>query len=217
MACKFGICNAVYGSLLEQTSGATSDGQPFRLPESVAIFSYLTTVYGHLQRKIPDHWYPQRCPKARARVESALHWYHTTLRAGCTRLMWNKVVAARLGMQGSEALAQDGLAQLKLCLPQLESVWLPGPGPYLCGNDRPSVADVLFCCELEQLTMLNNDKHGVDMASILEPHPRIRQWMRTVAQSVAPHYERVHAVLRKAALASGGTLSPAQEAPTARL
>lgn len=43
----------------------------------------------------------------------------------------------------------------RACLPHLESVWLTGPGPYMCGNSLPSVADIMFCCELEQLTLLN--------------------------------------------------------------
>ena len=49
----------------------------FVLPESCAILTHLCTRF-HLA----DHWYP-RSRQGRAYVDSALHWFHSTLRKGC--------------------------------------------------------------------------------------------------------------------------------------
>ncbi|KAL6749007.1 glutathione S-transferase [Haematococcus lacustris] len=184
----------------------------FCLPESAAILSYLSANF---QDQVPDHWYPRRCLQRRATLESALHWYHSNIRAGCARLVFHKVLAAKLGAEPREHIAQEGLELLRPALQQLEGVWLRNSA--FVAGDQVSVADLLMCCELEQLTMLNKEKHGVDLEELLQPHPVIRAWMAATARSCAPHYEAVHAMLRRSAAAGGGTTSPAAVPTVSRL
>ncbi|KAJ9516599.1 hypothetical protein QJQ45_015236, partial [Haematococcus lacustris] len=142
--------------------------------------------------QVPDHWYPRSCLQRRATLESALHWYHSNIRAGCARLVFHKVrsqgaglscpkaphlhlietlrphsdqtdrrlllvpakvLAAKLGAEPREHIAQEGLELLRPALQQLEGVWLRNSA--FVAGDQVSVADLLMCCELEQLTMLN--------------------------------------------------------------
>lgn len=73
-----------------------------QLPESAAIMCYLAAVYG-----LPHEWAPPlggRSPgssdsatgdaaaQRRARFDAALAWQHTTIRLGCTRLVFNTVI-----------------------------------------------------------------------------------------------------------------------------
>lgn len=186
-----------------------------KLPESCAIISYLTAKYRPL---VAEHWLPSD-PLARAPVEAAQHWQHGNIRAGSMRLAWNKVVAKRLGQPASEELAADALQTLRLALSALERYWLAGGArPYMAAGqaaqglgwgDGPCVADLLCCCELEQLTMLDKGRHGVDLEGILEPYPAVRAWRARVQAACAPHFEQVHATLRRATAAAAGPGQPA--------
>ncbi|KAJ9516949.1 hypothetical protein QJQ45_027404, partial [Haematococcus lacustris] len=70
-----------------------------------------------------------------------------------------KVLAAKLGAEPREHIAQEGLELLRPALQQLEGVWLRNSA--FVAGDQVSVADLLMCCELEQLTMLNKvGRHG---------------------------------------------------------
>mmetsp|Transcript_18330 Transcript_18330/g.31369 ORF Transcript_18330/g.31369 Transcript_18330/m.31369 type:complete len:258 (-) Transcript_18330:551-1324(-) len=192
-----------------------ADGSKWWLPESAAIFEYLAD-----ELQVPQHWLPRTDKEARARVVAALHWYHSTIRAGCARLVFNKVLAAKLGATPDEHLAEHGLTLLKQALPALELEWLTdsqGKAQPFVGGQQPCVADLLMCCEIEQLVMLNKEQHGVDLDEILAGHPRVRQWMYATAVACAPHYEQVHAVLRRVAVAGHGTRSPALSAPSSKM
>eukprot|EP00798_Chlamydomonas_sp_ICE-L_P001468 gene1468-32850_t len=149
-------------------------------------------------------------------MTAALNWYHTSIRAGSAKLMFNKVIAQRLvqvsnkviaqqlgqaGNEevGNEEVALDALKVLQLSLKQMQFIWLrEGASPFMCG-DQISVADLLCSCELEQLSMLQKSKHGLDMKEILQPFPAVKRWMQRVSNASGPHYEAVHQVLRKAA------------------
>ena len=82
-------------------------------------------------------------------------------------------------------------------LRKMESYWLNGKT--FIGGSSPNVADLLFCCELEQLHMLHLATDGLDITSILHPFARVRQWMKDVSQALGPQYEQVHKLLRYAA------------------
>jgi len=136
-------------------------------------------------------------------VDSALHWFHTTLRKGCGGLTFHKVVAHNLGVTPSEAIAQDSQDRLMRALEQIEECWLrdgaSGAAQRFIGGRDPNVADLLFACELEQLHMLHSPTDGTDFADLLRKFPRTRQWMRDVSAALHPHYEAVHKLLRYAA------------------
>lgn len=66
------------------------------------------------------------------------------------------MIAVKLGGAPDERLAQDGETILQQALNQLETYWLADEKPFLAGENI-SVADLLCCCELEQLCMLPAD------------------------------------------------------------
>ncbi|MEW5302333.1 MAG: hypothetical protein WDW36_005132 [Sanguina aurantia] len=186
---------------------------------------YLALRFAHM---IPSHWYPPppaqsdspatrtaaavQALRGRTDVTSALHWYHSSIRAGCARIVWNKVLAPRFGVPASEAIAQEGVSLLQQSLKSMDDFWLRvrGPSspsaataqPFLCGAD-PCVADLLCACEMEQLAMLDLESHGCSMASLLQPHPAVQAWLRAVAGACGPQYAEVHSMLAKSVAAAG--------------
>ncbi|GIL45339.1 hypothetical protein Vafri_2611 [Volvox africanus] len=175
--------------------GPEGDGC-LRLPESAAIISYLSYKFPEL---VMEHWYPRSDPVQRARVDAALHWYQGNIRAGAMRLSFHKVVAQRLGLQGDERVAADGLKTLKLALSSLEEYWLAGESRIFMTGTQPCAADLLCACELEQLRMLKVQLHGTSLVEILAPYPLVQAWRQRVKQACEPHYSDVHSVLVKAA------------------
>ena len=182
----------------ERPNGASEGPVEFSLPESCAISRHLCEVFGL------DAWYPS-CSgtgsladlrERQARVDSALHWYHSTLRKGCGGLTFHKVVAPKLGQTPVEAIADASKVALHKALGQLERHWLRD-GPFV-GGHCPNVADLLFCCEIEQLNMLYAPADGLDIESVLRPFPQVRAWMGRVAGATSPVYEEVHKLLRYA-------------------
>jgi len=74
-------------------------------------------------------------PKLRASVDAAMHWYHSTIRAGCARLVFHKVLAAKLGVTPNEAYANEGRDLLAVALEQMEAYWLKGgKRPFMTGS-----------------------------------------------------------------------------------
>lgn len=114
------------------------EGDGFVLPESGAILRYLAVRHG-----VPDHWYPRE-PRARARVDAAVDWYHSNVRRGAAGTLWAALVARNVGLPLDPAAARNALGVLRLALEKLERVWLvDGAGPFMSGAERPSIADLL--------------------------------------------------------------------------
>ncbi|MEW5308385.1 MAG: hypothetical protein WDW38_000352 [Sanguina aurantia] len=192
------------------------DGTSQLVVESGAILEasgeheYLALRFAHM---IPSHWYPPppaqsdspatrtaaavQALRGRTDVTSALHWYHSSIRAGCARIVWNKVLAPRFGVPASEAIAQEGVSLLQQSLKSMDDFWLRVRGPFvaLCRH-RPAVP-------MEQLAMLDLESHGCSMASLLQPHPAVQAWLRAVAGACGPQYAEVHSMLAKSVAAAG--------------
>ena len=114
------------------------EGDGFVLPESGAILRYLAVRHG-----VPDHWYPRE-PRARARVDAAVDWYHSNVRRGAAGTLWAALVARNVGLPLDPAAARHALGVLRLALDKLERIWLvDGAGPFMSGAERPSIADLL--------------------------------------------------------------------------
>lgn len=68
-------------------------------------------------------------------MDAALHWYHSTIRAGCARLVFHTVLAPKLGIVPNPAYAAEGRDILTLALGQLEGYWLQGGArPFMSGE-----------------------------------------------------------------------------------
>ncbi|DBB00858.1 TPA: Glutathione S-transferase theta-1 [Trebouxia sp. C0004] len=163
----------------------------FVLPESASILRYLAT-----KADVPDHWYPRE-PKARARVDSALDWYHGNVRLHAAGLSWHRVIGKNLKQPVSEGQAKQHVAGMKTTFQTLEQFWL-AKSPFLAGNEI-SIADLLHCCELDQLCLLDGAEQGPTLQELLEPFPRVQRWMLLVAQSTGPYWKTVSAFLHKVA------------------
>lgn len=66
-------------------------------------------------------------------------------------LVFNRVLAPRLGGKGDPRAAAEGLSLLKQSLEVMETVWLQEGYPFLAGCRQPSIADLSLICEIMQL------------------------------------------------------------------
>jgi len=187
---------------LVERNPAQNQAPSFVLAESCAILKYICKKYDLASwcwnDNVPlDAASGGGISRREAYVDSALHWYHSTLRKGCAGFMFHKVLAKNLGAQPVEAIAADSKLRLSHALKQLETVWLHGENRFVGGRSM-CVADLLFACELEQLQMLHRATDGTDMEEILHPFPNVCRWMSAVASSASPVYGEVHAILDRA-------------------
>ncbi|KAL3162185.1 hypothetical protein ABBQ32_009892 [Trebouxia sp. C0010 RCD-2024] len=163
----------------------------FILPESASILRYIATTKG-----TPDHWYP-RDPQQCAKVNSALDWYHGNVRLHAAGLSWHRVIGKNMKQPVSEGQAKAHMTGLQTTLQTLEQYWL-AHSPFLAGNDI-SVADLLYCCELDQLCLLDGAEQGPTMTELFKPFPKTQEWMVRVAESTEPHWTTVSSFLHKVA------------------
>lgn len=154
----------------------------FKLSESHAILRYLACAF-----PVADHWYPSDLHK-RAKVESLLDWHHTNLRFGSVELVRNTVLAPALGMPPNLEAAAKGEKVLCASLENLETLWLNESGPFLLGNAQPSLADLIFVCEIMQLEFLGDEVRD----RILAPHEKVKQWIEASKVETSPHFEEIH-------------------------
>lgn len=64
------------------------DGDTIHIPKSAAILCYLAAKFN-----VGSPWCPPSSDLvARAMFDAAMHWQHTTVRLGCTRLVFNRVL-----------------------------------------------------------------------------------------------------------------------------
>mmetsp|Transcript_20988 Transcript_20988/g.63164 ORF Transcript_20988/g.63164 Transcript_20988/m.63164 type:complete len:237 (+) Transcript_20988:148-858(+) len=162
----------------------------FVLPESAAILRYLAATH-----PVPSHWYPEDA-RGRARVDAALDWQHANVRGGAARLVFHSVLTRNMGgpFPSDKLLAKQALNTLKAALQAIETVWLAGRD-YVAG-DHVSLADLLMCCELEQLVMLEAaDSEVPRIQQLLDPFPKVASWRRRVDGAVAPHYADISQIL----------------------
>ena len=66
-------------------------------------------------------------------------------------LVFNRVLAPRLGGKGDPRATAEGLSILKQSLEVMETVWLQEGYPFLAGCRQPSIADLSLICEIMQL------------------------------------------------------------------
>mmetsp|Transcript_18101 Transcript_18101/g.51065 ORF Transcript_18101/g.51065 Transcript_18101/m.51065 type:complete len:244 (-) Transcript_18101:109-840(-) len=160
------------------------------IPESCTILRHLA---GRMGRE-GEAWYPSD-PLERARVDSALDWHHTTLRRGAAGLVFAKYIAPRLGQQQHNAAAEAEAATkvLRPALRQMETYWL-GNSHFVAGQGM-TIADLVLMCEVHQLRVLVKELDGVDMAQLLQPCPRVRQWLEACEAALEPHLPEACKVL----------------------
>ncbi|KAI3426897.1 hypothetical protein D9Q98_006841 [Chlorella vulgaris] len=161
------------------------------LPESSAIMQYMCST-----RSLEDHWYPSNV-RDRALINAAMAWHASSLRIGSMLTVWNRAITLNLGVPGNEQLVQSyGLPTLQAALKALDDVWLRD-GSFVAGQAQISIADLLLACEVEQLCLLDGAVQGPGMEELLGPHSRLLAWLDRVRSACSPHYDDVHALLRK--------------------
>ena len=68
-------------------------------------------------------------------------------------LVFNKVMAAFFEAPSNPKAAEEGKALLVKSLGILDSFWCK-EGPFLCGAEEISIADLIISCELSQLKVI---------------------------------------------------------------
>lgn len=153
-----------------------------KLSESHAILRYLASAF-----PVADHWYPNDVKK-RAKVESLLDWHHTNLRFGSVELVRNTVLAPALGMPPNLEAASKGEKVLCASLEKIEALWLNESGPFLLGNAQPSIADLVFVCEIMQIEFLGDEVHD----RILGPCEKVKHWKEATKVATSPYFDEMH-------------------------
>lgn len=156
-------------------------------------------------------------------VDAAVDWHFSSLRPGCSALVWALALAKTVPPGGtarrleaeSPAAALAALASLELALDALEggggggSWLLSAEGGFLAGRRRLSIADLLVATELDQLRLLEVSKDddqlessklaAVSFASLLAPRPRVRAYLYRTKEACGPHWDEVSSVLDRVA------------------
>ena len=145
-----------------------------------------------------SHWYPPLDARQRARIDSILGWYGSTLRVGAVTVIWHRVLGKNLGLPVNDRLVEDyGLPTLKSALKIIDQVWLASDQRFLVG-DELTLADLLVACEIEQLMVMDGTKKGPRMEELLSGRARVTAWLERVKGRTAPHWNEVNAMLYKA-------------------
>ena len=108
--------------------GGTGGAGSFFLPESGAILRYLCRTLLTSSTGVLYHFYPHADPAAAALVDAAVEWHFSSLRPGCSGVVWALVLAKTVPREGttrrevaeSPAAAAAALASLELALDSLE-------------------------------------------------------------------------------------------------
>ncbi|CAB3227216.1 unnamed protein product [Arctia plantaginis] len=159
------------------------DHNGFILTESVAILKYLSR-----ENIIPESLYPKES-KLQARVEEFLEWQHAGIRLHCAMyfrvkyldpILFNKTLEPR-SLAGYESRMENALTEF-------DTKWLGRGTDFIVAGDKPTVADLLAACELEQPRMA-----GYDPAKF----KNISVWWSKVRDHFNPYYDEGHVIINK--------------------
>ncbi|WCJ26260.1 Glutathione S-transferase T1 [Euphorbia peplus] len=160
----------------------------FKLFESQAILMYLATLFP----TVADHWYPADVFK-RAKIQSVLDWNHSNLRRGTAGYLLNTVLARARGLPQNLQDAAEAEKVLSSSLSKIESFWLKGSGPFLLGENQPSIADLSLACLVMELELVDDENRE----RILGPHKKIQQWIEDTRYAMRPYFDEVHKTVFK--------------------
>ncbi|PIN09774.1 Glutathione S-transferase [Handroanthus impetiginosus] len=168
----------------------------FKLFESHAILIYLASAFPG----VADHWYPADVHK-RAKIHSVLDWHHSNLRVvqviivKCERIavgyIFNSAIAIERGLPLNLQAAAKEEKLLSESLAKIESYWLQGDGPFLLGNEKPSIVDLSLVCEVMQPEAADESEHE----RILSPHKRILKWIEDTKNATTPYFDEIHSIM----------------------
>ncbi|PIN02495.1 Glutathione S-transferase [Handroanthus impetiginosus] len=172
----------------------------FKLFESHAILIYLASAFPG----VADHWYPADVHK-RAKIHSVLDWHHSNLRVvqiivsysfdtdeSCVfGYIFNSAIAIERGLPLNLQAAAKEEKLLSESLAKIESYWLQGDGPFLLGNEKPSIIDLSLVCEVMQPEAADESEHE----RILSPHKRILKWIEDTKNATTPYFDEIHSIM----------------------
>jgi hypothetical protein len=172
-------------------------GDDLKMTEAVAIMRYLSSI-----NPMIESLYPSDTIK-RAHIDTALDWYHNNIRFPVVGMVFysavasfmpkdvsyyiapcNKPLDSPLPSGNNKHIIEYSRALLMKSLDTIANVWLK-THDFVAGPDI-SIADILWCCELEQLSLLHENILSDTVVS----------WMQRVQTATNPHYNAVHKELR---------------------
>ncbi len=159
---------------------AIIDGD-FRLWESNAIIRYLAG-------KSKSELYPTDL-KQRAIVDQWIDFVSLHIQNGIGRVLWNKLMAPKLGREVDENSLKCGLEFLERYLPLVDAQL--GKTPYLAG-DSLTLADFTLLAHIDPLEAI-----GIDAGQ----YPNIVKWRQPL--QAADFYQKVHKFYGESIMAQG--------------
>ncbi|XP_029639769.1 glutathione S-transferase theta-1 [Octopus sinensis] len=161
------------------------DDDGFVLRESVAILKYLT-----IKNNLADHWYPKDF-HTQLRVDEYLHWQHFNTRLNAAMVFRNLLLEPQLtGKPISWKRVEFFKNELATTVEHLDKAFLQD-GPYLAGQKKISICDILGACELMQLNAVHEE-------ACYESNSNVNSWMQRVKKDLSPHFDEAHKIVYRA-------------------
>lgn len=187
----------------QKVPAAEHNGVPMN--ESLAIMRYIANTH-----KIDDHWYPKD-PVSQLKVDQYLDWQHVNTRVSCAMFFRSKwLLPIMTGKPVDHAKVKSWQGKMEATLDDIENVFLNnGKHNYIGGQEKPSVADIWACCELEQPSMAGYD--------VRTNRPILDAYMQRVKAQLNPHYDDAHKIVYKFVEKFGGKIPGSEEEPKSKV
>jgi len=141
------------------------------------------------KNQFADNWYP-RDEARRAQVDEYLQWQANNIRVTGAMFFYNQWLMPKLtGQAPDTSILEFVRKSMEASLDVLEYVWLSEPSKRFLASTEISFADVMLCCDLEQIRITGYNPFS--------GRPNLENLWKRVKELTSPFYNDAHAVCYK--------------------